>query len=768
MKALALKKILPALLITTVLVTGFFGVIGTSTVHAEDTETAAHLSPYFIGPRTQEQQKEFEKFEEQAIEESKTGCTGILPGGQKFNLENCATSIFAIMGSAMLTVMSFSVDIAGWTLDKAVNYTVIDMGDNVRSIGAIETGWKVFRDLSNIVIIFVLLFIGIVTILHSQDYNTKALLTKLIAVALLINFSLFFTQVVIDSSNLISLQFYNRITTTKNVTGGEDIIRGVGERYMDAFGLTTIYDGEKIIQPAIVYGKNTFFQIFLISVLGSVVFIVASFAFLAGAFLLIVRFVVLVFLMILAPLAFVGMILPSLSKHANRWWSALMRYAFFAPAYMILTWFVIEVINSEAFKYSIGLDSGASFAAVVNGGSKAILFNFVIVIAFIIASVLISNYFGIIGSDAVMKWGHAARKFGQGLVGKGAMYAPRRVGRFAQLKAGTGAERLQESRSSSARFLRRIPGVVEASGALGAAGRATVKKREELQKDISTASLRNKLGMRTTSIADKEAIAKTLFEREQGDVVEQARIFNDNLADDQRKEAYKNLSAKNRAAIIPYITAVNANTLKGWLSKEEQDKTDDAVIEFNIKEIGKKINTAQTGTPQERANAIQELNDDFNLATGNLPFNMKAKLYRKMSERNRIDIDGILNNQVLKGQLRGALSAEDKDKTEKMEYEVVDKAKIKQFENDLQLAINAGSAAQASAVLNQMTAIHAKGILPAIMANPIVAQGISGDFLSEIHKVGKFNQQQQRDVRDANPNNPFFITEAGSLWAGHN
>ncbi len=420
MKALALKKILPALLITVVLFTGFFGVVGANVAHAEDSTT-------IVGPQIPQ---DILDERNKALEESKTGCSV-----WGFNLDVCTKAVLAIIGNNVLKIFGFFTGIAGFMLDKAVDYTIVSMGANTEKIDVIEKGWKVFRDLSNIVIIFVLLFIGIVTILHSQDYNTKALLTKLIAVALLINFSLFFTQVVIDSSNLISLQFYNKITVTGQDSDGQPIIRKVGERYMDAFGLTTIYDGEKIIQPDRLSSANTYSQIFLTSILGSVMFLVASFAFLAGAFLLISRFVVLIFLMILAPLAFVGIALPGLKKQSGVWLSALVRYSLFAPAYMILTWFVIEVINSNAFRHTIGLDHGASFAKVVDGGNMAIIFNFIIVIAFIVASVLISNYFGIKGSGVVMKWGAAARKFGQGVVGRTTIGRPAGLARQGLAKA---------------------------------------------------------------------------------------------------------------------------------------------------------------------------------------------------------------------------------------------------------------------------------------------------------------------------------------------
>jgi len=597
----------------------------------------------------------------------------------------------------VLKIFGFFLGIAGVILDKAVDYTIVGMGEHTEKIGMIEEGWKVFRDLSNIVIIFVLLVIGIATILRYQSYGAKALLGKLIIVALLINFSLFFTQVVIDSSNLISLQFYNKITVTEQDSNGQDIIRKVGERYMQAFGLTTIYDGTKIFEQDRLNGSNKFNEILLTTVLGSVMFLVATFAFLAGASLLIIRFVTLIFLMILAPLAFVGMILPALSKHSSKWLGALMRYAFFAPAYMVLTWFVIEVVNSNAFQGTIGLNNTSSFAAIAGGGSAAIIFNFIVVIAFIIGSILIANEFGIRGSAAVMKWGHSARKFGQGVVGRGigagGLYVPRRLGRYASLKAGVGAEKLQESNRGSARFLRHIPGVVEAAGALGAAGRATVKKREGLQKDMSKATLENKLGMKTTSIADKQAIAKTLFADEQGNLAEQVKLFTKDMSKDQKKEAYKGMTDTNRAAFEKELdhqrkdeirrTGLSSidmvSSLRPYLSTEQKQKTDDAMQKNIDKELTKLLNNP--------AVLLREL--------AGITDGQQEKFYKQLSERDRLEVDGIVSLGD-KARLRGVLSPEQLGKTLKEEKGL----RGKKDADDLKAA----TAATAPGILTRMRA----------------------------------------------------------------
>ena len=83
------------------------------------------------------------------------------------------------------------------------------------SAGFINIGWAVVRDFSNIFFILVLLYVAIQTIL-GIGHDTKKIIVNVIIMALLINFSMFFTKVVIDSSNILALVFYNKLEVNDN------------------------------------------------------------------------------------------------------------------------------------------------------------------------------------------------------------------------------------------------------------------------------------------------------------------------------------------------------------------------------------------------------------------------------------------------------------------------------------------------------------------------------------------------------------------------
>ena len=102
---------------------------------------------------------------------------------------------------------TYIIALAGWLFDITLAFT---LSTKILNLGFAKNGWVVTRDLANMFFIFILLYIAIATILEIAAYNAKALLARLIIVALLLNFSLFFTRVIIDASNILALAFYDQ------------------------------------------------------------------------------------------------------------------------------------------------------------------------------------------------------------------------------------------------------------------------------------------------------------------------------------------------------------------------------------------------------------------------------------------------------------------------------------------------------------------------------------------------------------------------------
>ncbi|MBI5005402.1 MAG: hypothetical protein HZC03_02265 [Candidatus Lloydbacteria bacterium] len=335
------------------------------------------------------------------------------------------------VGYLVFHISSVFLTLSGFLLDQSIGMTVTQVGQ----IEAVNKGWGLARDAANMFFIFILLYIAISTILQIEGFNTKKLLTNIIIVALLVNFSLVITKVVIDTSNIIALQFYNSLTVngTKNIS----------EIFMNGLKLQTITDVTKgDPQKRDTFSNTNTATVFLG---GTLLILVSSFVFFALSIMFIARSVILMFLMILSPLAFLASVLPGTSEHAKKWWKTLLDQSFFAPACLFLIYFVANIISEVRLLENNSGASATTISEAFNGNPAhfSIIFNFVILIAMMIATLVIAKSMGAYGADTMMKWGDSARKWGQGFVGRNT------IGRA----AGVIAEA-----ETTKRFLGAIPG----------------------------------------------------------------------------------------------------------------------------------------------------------------------------------------------------------------------------------------------------------------------------------------------------------------------
>ncbi|MEX0934749.1 MAG: hypothetical protein WDZ70_00280 [Candidatus Paceibacterota bacterium] len=320
----------------------------------------------------------------------------------------------AMMGEMILRLFGWLVWLGGVLLDTAIQYTVVDMAQFVNDITAIDLSWRVFRDFANIIFIFLLLYAAIATILRLSNFQTKQVVTRLVIVALLVNFSLFFTKAIVDVSNITALQFYQAIQIEDPRDDSRDL--ALSEVFMESLRLTTIYDvntgsvnaqgSSDVLEPN---------NMTAITIIGSIFFLVAAFVFFAGAILFIIRFALLVLLMVIAPFAFVAWILPSTQEWFKKWWETLLKQALFAPIYLGITYLVVRIVTNPGFKQTL-FEGGGSLAGDLSGatvGATTVVLAFGLVITLLIATLVIAQSMSLAGSKTVMQWGKSAQRWGR-------------------------------------------------------------------------------------------------------------------------------------------------------------------------------------------------------------------------------------------------------------------------------------------------------------------------------------------------------------------
>lgn len=349
---------------------------------------------------------------------------------------------FGEFGNLILSVCGSILWIAGVLFNAAVQLSVVSMGAIVKDMPTIGAAWAVVRDIANIAFIFILLAIGIGTILGVQHYGIRPLLPRLIIVALLINFSLFFAQISIDVANAASFLFYKQLNVASGcpeATGPFDFSRcstgGISGLVMDSLKLPTIYkyrsgstaqfnatyEDERAVQNA---NKLDGLQILQIAVLGSILILIAAFVFFVAGILLLIRFGLLLLLMALAPAALAAAILPQTQKYWDQWLKTFIGQAFFAPVYMLLLYitFLILGTGEGSFVNKIaGNVEGMSFADAFSKGAQGqvvIFLAYGVVIVFMIGSLMIARTMATQGGLAGMKWTKGIRDWAAAQPGK--------------------------------------------------------------------------------------------------------------------------------------------------------------------------------------------------------------------------------------------------------------------------------------------------------------------------------------------------------------
>lgn len=383
------------------------------------------------------------------------------------NLGDCISSIFARIAWLIMTMMSWLLWLAGVLLNYVIKETVLTMKEGVDKMKGINIGWKVIRDIMNIGFIFLLVYEGILMIIgQSGKEKVKKFIFSIVLAALLINFSLFFTKVLIDASNIVTIGLYNSMidsSAQSGVPGGDssgDVIErpveGISAPFMQALNLQQLYGGNSFDNISEAVGGGTNMLIFFL--MGSVLFLILAFVFFAISMMFIVRYITLLILLMTSPVAYMGSAIPGMSTYSKQWWDSLKGQLLFAPIYMLITMVVLKLIESDNFIKTEGAEwagfvNNASSTATVSGAATnsvmSLLLNFAVIIGLAIASLVIAKTSATRGSGYIKEATGRLTAFAGGAVMGGTAWAGRRtVGRTADRLVRS--EKFQEYAGKSA------------------------------------------------------------------------------------------------------------------------------------------------------------------------------------------------------------------------------------------------------------------------------------------------------------------------------
>lgn len=592
---------------------------------------------------------------------------------------------------------------------------------------AIRAGWIVVRDISNIFFVFILLYISITTIIGKNGPNTYKLLGQVIAAALLINFSLAIGRTVIDSSNILANEFWQKINSEES---------SFTSKIADAAQLTNI--GQKIdskikdeaslshLSQALMYGAMSFFMLLAVVIL------------LFGAFLFLLRFVSLAIILVLAPVAFIGSIIPQTEPYAKEWWQKLFSQAFLAPAFLFFMYLAIYILSSRiiADPTNVTVDLASAIVALINGKATEqpevmiIFMKFALAMGFMAgAATAAQRLGGATAKLATVATGAALGLGAAGVAGAGQATVGRVAAKVAKTYEGEttgikGAIAGSADYLSKSSFDFRNLKVPEAVPVVG--GAAIGKK---ITSGIAMATeVKIEPGVETSFVQEEQKAAEQKKKKE----MEQQKVA----------ERIQNQSDLEAANAMPSATPADQAAKNTRLQEVLKRFSPDDIVKMKS-EILADVNGMLANLDAKGVKALEE--------KGELTAAEKTSM-RTAIEANASNLSG---NKAYKDV-----------RTE--EKEARTRAAAATLNTDLRTAVAANDYARINALVSAAAPEVVTELDPTILTNTFVARNLSEDHLEELVKAGKgkLASSQRRAIKTAVMSNAANVNGQNYLNSG--
>lgn len=264
-------------------------------------------------------------------------CTGIV------------SCIFSLPQKAFLVgfylvslVASFLMMIAGMMFDYSL---MLSITKDFINQDFVTSSWTIVRDFSNMLFIFILLYTGVETILGVGNWRRTVLMV--VIMALLINFSLFFTKVVIDAGNILAVGVYEALGSSPGSGKPNEISGTLVSAFQPQNFIVASAEGTSSGEALIVFAISI-----AVSLSVAWVFFMIALVFFG-------RILAFWFLMIVAPFAFISIALPK-GNIFNEWVDTLLKQVFIAPLFLFLMYIIMKIVEAKPLeKYLVASASGA-------------------------------------------------------------------------------------------------------------------------------------------------------------------------------------------------------------------------------------------------------------------------------------------------------------------------------------------------------------------------------------------------------------------------
>jgi len=309
-----------------------------------------------------------------------------------------ATIFETIASSVVNKIAAILSYILGWLGSQVVilEGTIIDWLVNhsqFTKLFVVQTGWGIARDVANLFFIGILIYIAFGTILRLEKFNTSKLLFNLVLFAILINFSLTISGIIIDFSQALFKFFifapikgeFELSPQLANALSLQNFwAPGGSATQFEAYDFTLSETMLKALAQIILTVIFTFITVIVFGAMIAILFI---------------RNIYLWTLLILAPIAWICGIVPlkQIRANAGKWWDQFIKWATVAP---VLGFFIFLALLAAQGRAQLT----GGFETTSPGGmpndlfrdnfNPVNIFQFVAIIGLMIAGLIAAEAFG--------------------------------------------------------------------------------------------------------------------------------------------------------------------------------------------------------------------------------------------------------------------------------------------------------------------------------------------------------------------------------------
>lgn len=287
--------------------------------------------------------------------------------------------------------------VAQWLIAILVNILVplITLSSFVNN-EVVRKAWPVVLSVANMGFLLALVLIALLTALRLEvGGGVKRLLPRLLIAALLVNFSLVIGGVILDASRIIMALippvFNLRLTMLPTKLEVKADLANITKSVQDMVSEFATGGSSLIGYLSPISGWSEVLAV----VLSAVITWIIALSLAVVIFGLLIRYIMLILLLIVSPLAYLFIALPGASGLAKKWWTTFMRYVIYGPVVLFILMAAVgadRLIDASGF-FNVNDTKQAGYQAIL----KAIVFS-----AALVAAAMAGRYAGILGAAAAI------------------------------------------------------------------------------------------------------------------------------------------------------------------------------------------------------------------------------------------------------------------------------------------------------------------------------------------------------------------------------